>query len=235
MDRRQALSLRGITFSIDMIDVAYSRLVETLEKLSEPEYKDLYGSSVEALLDAWAIVDHVHRLRGLLQQMPGVKRSPEFRLFLERTATFETFRNTIQHLREEIRDMAVNQQAVWGAVSWLTALDPKLTLLRSSCVQYGAMINSGEAILFPVAGLMRSRIDQVRLTHVGHEVGLSDGAWEIHQFSKKLEIALKKQLADVAENVSYQGAVQIISLDIAPDWSQDQSAINTESNSSPDK
>jgi hypothetical protein len=58
------------------------------------------------LMDAWTIIDAVHRLRALLRQMPGVSRSPKnspkLRIFMDRTEIVEELRKHVQ-LRPLVR------------------------------------------------------------------------------------------------------------------------------------
>jgi len=80
--RTQSLFIEGIRFSIEMADLAHSRLRETLPPLSRMENPvGESPSSVSAMLDAWSIVDSLHRLRGLLRHMPGSRDGTGFRPF----------------------------------------------------------------------------------------------------------------------------------------------------------
>lgn len=69
LDRRQALFLDGIRYSVEMADLAYTRLRQTLFNLAEQRGS---GTSldhwlfVSAVQDAWSLIDSLHRLRGLL-------------------------------------------------------------------------------------------------------------------------------------------------------------------------
>jgi hypothetical protein len=87
--RNQALFIEGIRFSIEMADLAHRRLGETLPLLSRMEDPDGESpSNVSAMLDAWSIVDSLHRLRGLLKHMPGIEkrtRIPPIRTFFDAT------------------------------------------------------------------------------------------------------------------------------------------------------
>lgn len=224
LDDRQALSLRGISFTIDMIETAYERLLITLAEINKDAVSNnnLYSLGVEALLDAWSLIDHVHRLRGLVQQMPRMRRSPALRLFLDHTAQSESFRNVIQHLREEVASIAKRKQAIWGALSWLAMLDPEGRLLRSSSIMYGALLNSGEVYPFPVSGVMQHPIDRIELTHGGQIICLSDIVNEVRTLTLGLEKALEKALDAIPEKGPLLGPIQLIALDIEPDWSDEE-------------
>jgi hypothetical protein len=102
MSRKQALFVEGIRFSIEIADLAHVRLQSTLPRLTKGDQllpDDRLTAS--AMLDAWSIVDSLHRLRGLLRQMPGIHkrdRIPPIRAFFDATDKVTELRNTIQHL-----------------------------------------------------------------------------------------------------------------------------------------
>ena len=73
-------------------------------------------------LHAWSMIDSVHRLRGLVDSLPGLARrnqSPEFRNFMDKAQTVEQFRDAVQHMDTEIPRSAEAGKAVWGTLSWL--------------------------------------------------------------------------------------------------------------------
>src|SRR5208282_5746056 len=121
--RNQALFIEGIRFSIEMADLAHRRLGETLPLLSRMENPDGESqSNVSAMLDAWSIVDSLHRLRGLLKHMPGIEkrnRIPPIRAFFDATEKITELRNTVQHLDNTIPGVVDDQNwAVLGSLSW---------------------------------------------------------------------------------------------------------------------
>ncbi len=64
LDHRSILYLDGIRYSTQLVDLAYSRLEGTLEKLVHKDDKQgaVGNLIVEAISDAWAFVDSLHRL-----------------------------------------------------------------------------------------------------------------------------------------------------------------------------
>lgn len=59
-------------------------------------------------------------MRELLDQMPGVvkspTKSPKLQLFLLETENIRQLRNRAQHLNQEIKVIAEREQPVWGVV-----------------------------------------------------------------------------------------------------------------------
>jgi len=67
--------IEGIRFSIETADLAYRRLRDTLIVLGTQETADPDSpSTASAMLDAWSIIDSLHRLRGLMRNMPGIEK-----------------------------------------------------------------------------------------------------------------------------------------------------------------
>lgn len=126
MDRKQAFFLEGVRVSLEMIDLAHERLRKVLFHVSQQSWtvggQLGPGAFTSALLDAWSIVDALHRLHGLIQHLPGIskrRRIPAIRFFLENSQQVEVFRNTVQHLSETIqREPLDGKWAVWGTLSW---------------------------------------------------------------------------------------------------------------------
>ena len=70
LDPRSILYLDGIRYSTQLVDLAYSRLEGTLEKLvHKDDQQGAVGNLiVEAISDAWAFVDSLHRRGAALNQ-----------------------------------------------------------------------------------------------------------------------------------------------------------------------
>ncbi len=123
VERRTVLFLDGIRYSIQSFEIAYRRLAQTLNHLSKgKEPNDDLGEMISfATIDAWSIIDSIHRLRELLVQMPGLKKNtPELQLFLRRTSRIEDLRHYFQHFRTEIDSFVEKAMPLWGTISWST-------------------------------------------------------------------------------------------------------------------
>jgi len=76
---RQVLILDGIRYAVEMADVAYGWLYERLARMarssSEPTTRDIAA----VMLDAWSVIDAVHRFVDLVGAMPGLPQGPWFR------------------------------------------------------------------------------------------------------------------------------------------------------------
>src|SRR5882724_696977 len=88
LDRRQALFIEAIRYSVDMVELAYHRLRKTLPLMTKKmaDVDNETPSNEALMLDAWAIVDAHHRLRGLAEKRPGFNcknNCGKFRLFID--------------------------------------------------------------------------------------------------------------------------------------------------------
>lgn len=136
LDHRSILYLDGIRYSTQLVDLAYSRLEGTLEKLLHKDDKQgaVGNLIVEAISDAWAFVDSLHRLRGLVQQLPGLKQNqPQLQIFLRKSKQAEDFRHYIQHLRNNIDDHVRTKMPLWGTISW-TWTNPETGLAENHMI-----------------------------------------------------------------------------------------------------
>lgn len=66
------------------------------------------------------MIDVIHRLRELLQQVPKLKKNePELQLFIRKTASIEDLRHFFQHFRTEIDSFAERGMPLCGTLSWI--------------------------------------------------------------------------------------------------------------------
>src|SRR6266481_4749827 len=85
LDPKQAFFVEGIRVCIEMIDFAHSRLQATLLKMDlqiDSNHTPSPEENTSALLDAWSLIDSIHRLGDLARHLPNVSdrmRIPAFR------------------------------------------------------------------------------------------------------------------------------------------------------------
>jgi hypothetical protein len=117
LDISQSMFFDGIRYSIDMADESYLRCVDALVSISRvgPDSRQM----VAAFQSAWSLVDSANRLRVLLAQMRGAKRTPDMRLFLLELAPAEELRNAVQHLPGTIASASEADEPTWGSLSWV--------------------------------------------------------------------------------------------------------------------
>lgn len=199
LDRKQVLFLDGIRYSVNMADLAYSRLQQTLYRLamSQQDYDGFDLDVLSAVQDAWSIVDSLHRLRGLLRQTPRFKqKSPDMRVFMQHTEKVEDLRNAVQHLNHEIDKLVGANQTVWGSLSWFAIASPSSTSGQIGLLVAGTVFTSeGHPMVNPVEKQLHSLVDLVTLTAYGHSLDLSNAMRHVERRIKSLEDQLKDQFA----------------------------------------
>ncbi|MGD0013553.1 MAG: hypothetical protein ABSD56_03885 [Bryobacteraceae bacterium] len=179
LDRRQALFMEAIRYSVEMAALAYHRLQKTLPlmtKKMEDVDKDT-PSSVSVMLDAWSIVDSLHRLRGLAEKMPGVKgkyKNPKFRLFMGSTENITTLRHTVQHLDTEIGGVVDDKDwAVLGSLSWCL-VNPERNEITACTFMPGIPMGSRPLINPAGRRIWHLPVDFITIERSGVSVCLSD-------------------------------------------------------------
>jgi len=223
--RKQALFIEGIRFSIEMADLAHRRLLTILPLLTKMENVSQEApSGVSAMLDAWSIVDSLHRLRGLVTHMPNIEkrnRAPSIRAFFDATDKVTELRNTIQHLDTTIPGIVDDQNwAVLGSLTW-GVVDPSTDQITSSCFMPGAPLGSRSLINPLNRPKWHVPVDGITLERSGVSLCLSDAMRSVERLTKSLEEALTNSLdqlphqghhaADVTVNLVIQvGPKQVI-------------------------
>jgi hypothetical protein len=191
LSRRQVLILDGIRYAAEMAHIANERLYAKLQSISATLDETRVRDSVEAMLDAWAIVDSAHRFRDLVESLPGLKNSPWRRILQDRTGDVAELRHCVQHQRKEIEGLITNGGQLWGYLSWADRQKGQYTgkwmmLTGGSHYAGDKWLFAGPAALpFPVPA------GRVRLNAFGRQVYLG-------RTVKALEAAVSALAADIA-------------------------------------
>ncbi len=223
MSRKQALFIEGIRYSMETADLAHVRLQATLPLLTKGDQllpEDRLTAS--AMLDAWAIVDSLHRLRGLLRHMPGIQRRdriPPIRAFFDATDQVTELRNTIQHLDTTIPGILDDHNwAVFGSLTW-GIVDPEKNQITSSCFMPGMPVGQRTLINPADRPKWHIPIDAITIERSGVRVCLSDAMRRTEVLAKALEKMLAVTYTEQMPNSPTHGADLTLSLvfGIAPE------------------
>lgn len=215
LDARQACYLDGIRFAVEMCDVSYNRLIHRLWEVAVtfnagealPAYEGAY-----ILQDAWSIIDSVHRLRSLLAGMPRLdKGMPTYQLFIRETECATALRNTVQHLREELRDFADRGWPVWGVLTWLALMKEDGTEVQSCLINAGRTQTGTHPILNPMGRTFVDRVDHVTLQSKEQSVPLS----KLYRMTERITRPLEKSLASQFPHSSTDGSGMLVSITFA--------------------
>jgi hypothetical protein len=121
--RHMTLFLDALRYSFQMAEFQIGEIDQLLPVLEETESitGEYETTTVRLALNIWGIIDVGHRIRELIQQLPGLKKNtPEIQIFLRATEAVEDLRHYIQHLRTGIHTLPEKSAPLWGVISWVS-------------------------------------------------------------------------------------------------------------------
>ena len=204
LHRRQALALDGISFSVDMTLLSYRHLRAALWAQSKSAGQPTYRAVVlQAVTNAWAIVDNVHRLGVLVHKLPGLKRGPAVTVLRKATDQVEPLRHAVQHLDGEIEALLTDGRPLWGSLSWVNWDSPENRLIGVSLLVPGALARHQHApVVNPLGREVEIPIGLATLTAAGVTVCLSEVVAAVERFSGRLERAAAAGVAAIPVGAS---------------------------------
>jgi hypothetical protein len=198
VDPKQALFIDGIRHAVEIMDLAYNRLRETLTKiaLDPPSPTTLPKIVPFIFLDAWAMIDAIDRFRMLYDQMPRIKFGPPIAGIDPLKTVIQPFRelrNIADHLSQRA-DLVISKcGAALGTLTWLTAfkLDPMTLWLCT--LRPGTIRTMPEFLNEPIVSKLNWPTDRICLSAGGVEVSLSDIRPHIERRVRHFEDQLKSE------------------------------------------
>jgi hypothetical protein len=197
LNSKQAQFTDGLRLSVQMFDLAYHGLLEQLRAFTPREAvhtAERMVFSAPAFLHAWSAIDSAHRLRGLIENLPGLEkkhRIPEVRTFLDRAEAVEKLRHAVQHMEGQIRQNAQPGYAVWGYLRWKAARDGGKFL--ACFLTAGSMMRSSAFQLQPAASEPKEEIDVIELLLGDTRVYLGELYDAIMKLIRWIEARLREQ------------------------------------------
>jgi hypothetical protein len=187
---KQALFIDGIRHAVEIMDLAYSRLRETLTAiaLDPPTSESLPKIASYAFLDAWAIVDAIDRFRLLYLYMPP---TPGVEPLKTVTQPFRKLRNVADHPSQSADFVVARGSAALGTLTWLTGfkLDPATIWFCTLCP--GTIRSKHEFRKEPILSTIDWPTDRICLSSGGFEGNLSAIRPHIEQRVRHFEEQLK--------------------------------------------
>ncbi len=214
LNRREALFIDGIRFTFEMIDVAYVRLLYILEQITIDEPFRKAHPMAEAFMEAWSIIDSIHRLRCLINQIPGIKQKelPHRKIFLNKTKDIEEFRHTIQHLNNDIAKLADQNEPAWGTLSWFTITDlfegeggsgNSFQGIKSGC---NCLMISGSVVVgkpykttLPTEMTFKEKVNLITLKSGGRSLSISDIFEYVKELKEALELYIQRKFKELPD------------------------------------
>lgn len=194
---KQALFIDGIRHAVEIIDLAYGRLRDTLTRvaLNPPSSSELSYISSHAFLDAWAIVDAIDRFRMLYLQMPGISfppAKPGVVTLEEAIKSFRDLRNVADHLAQRADFVVSRGGAALGTLSWLTGFKIDPITAWYCTLRPGTVHAKPEFRKEPLVSTLDWPTDGITLVAGGYEGNLSSVRYHIEIRVKHFEEQLRK-------------------------------------------
>jgi hypothetical protein len=198
------LFLDAIEESFEMVELAYSRLQESLAVFSSQSSQFSAAAEVARLsptemsrlnstilLDAWSHVDVLNRLRVLVDSMPGLRKSrPAVQSCLRSLGPIEDLRNAVQHLYGEVDKIADTGHPIWGSLSWARPPGKPGEQLQVNVFIPGTLARvKGVPAVNPVGLQCEVPVGLIQLTAAAKTISLSKMAAAVRLFATRLSRA----------------------------------------------
>ncbi|WP_155263066.1 hypothetical protein [Sphingomonas segetis] len=203
-------------YAIDGAEFSFDRLTRTAAAYAAPaggEKPSVAAWSPEMRLsvvtDAWAFIDHVNRLRKLLQRFDYDGATPaRVQQFLDATEPARQIRNRLQHLDEDIYTGAFSEEGhpVLGTVTWIDARDHPLQ--RRYAVASGPSIDAGKMIEFEVNELPAGAIGHFQLMASDKRVDLDGLLDELRDFVPAFEQMTERSIGESIRTAATERSIE---------------------------
>jgi len=221
LDPKLAVFIEGVRVCLEMIEFAHCRLQQTLLDLDDKisaGHAAPQGVHTSAMLDAWSLVDSIHRLTDLAERFPNVKNKnhvPGFVLLRKNVAGINDLRNFIQHLPEEMSRVIADSPtwSVWGALSWCV---PDVDgVIRTSTYMCGkAAAGCIRPLINPLGRSIRLPVGLITLTQDSVSVCLSDLMDDVERFAGSIETMVEQAFNDDPNLADRYGADVVVSVSL---------------------
>lgn len=200
LNPKQILFIDGIRHAVEIIDLAYERLMETLTyaALHPPSSSQLPKVSTTAFLDAWAIVDAIDRFKMLYQQMPGISFEPKeqgVETLQEAAQPFRDLRNIADHLAQRADFVVARNGSALGILTWMTGFKVEPTTIWHCSLRPGTVREKPELNKEPFTAAFNWPTDQITLSAGGYEGNISEFLLHIERRIKHFEKELEREFS----------------------------------------
>jgi hypothetical protein len=189
LSEKEIIIVESIVHLITIIDISYNRLFSILLSNQEKLATEM------PMIDVWNIIDTSHRLRCLLEIMPGIKRNlPWFQLTLRGLKKTEDIRHFIQHFNREIDDLITNVKPLLGHLSWVEILEDnkfKITMI----VPGNLRTFKNLSVINPAGSNIRNKIDLITFCIGDNKLSISDIFYSLIDLVTELEKHIENKRA----------------------------------------
>ena len=210
----------AIRCCIEAIGLSYARLVSGAVAAEDAMRGGVSPLPLTLFVDAWALVDWVHRLHDLVEHAPGLKKSPGKELFLRETASSNRLRNAFQHPTGEYAK-GTPDGTPWGSLAWVYVVDA--THVRSWVAVIGGLNTAGTHPVVNPIGHLRGPADRFELSAFGESGSLSRWFDAVVAFADELE----QRVATASAALGAQASTCVTDLLVCIDMEFDPSPLET--------
>jgi len=209
---KQRVAVDGVRLALDMLSEAWSRLSVELEALSlNPEAPLTRDRLARVYMNAWIVIDVIHRLRLLLLAMPGLKRTPEVELAIRAFEQVGELRDGFQHIYERMQDAVTEGRPLWGSLSWVwSPLETLGVKAKVFSIVIGGIRPGKVPMLNPLGKELTVPLGAVTAYAFGHSADLSCQLDRVTRVAAYLDNALRQvcspkgEMADVLMSVDIE-------------------------------
>ena len=222
LDRKQALFLDGIRHSAEIAHLAYERLRGLLTKIacdenSEHERGELYTA---VFLDAWSVVDSIHRFLDLYRLFPEarmVEADPSDQKDREVFQRVRDVRNVTDHLGQRMDYVLSRKSAAMGILSWCTIISPEQGVAVICSIIPGTLGCQSGPIVNPCGKNVELPSGMVSITACEHTADLSEAMTVLRHRVSEIENQIENFVDANNLKGSQAGADLLIQLTISFD------------------
>ncbi|MGZ8215690.1 hypothetical protein [Methylomagnum sp.] len=186
--RKQEICLDAIEYSFSMAKTAYKRIIDYCRHDS---ILNNSNNDEAMVLDAWSFIDVTKRLRSVLQNTPGLKKSNFLEAFLSETVKIPDFRHYVQHIEEKTKDVSKTGRPIWGSFSWVI-LDQESKEFKIITYVPGRLAKiNGIPVVNPSGRIFHDDVDHFEMTLGEVTINISQMARRIERLQERYLTALQ--------------------------------------------
>jgi len=178
-------TIRHIT---QMIDISYNRLISTLQSTDNNLQNEF------ALIDGWAMIGSINRLRTLLEKMPNISHNfLWYKNFYQKIKDVKHIRDFIEHFDEKIQSQIEKDNFMLGYISWVELREDN-SIVSNLLYSLRIRNNVDLKVVNPAGRGFRFKIDHITFCLNEGEVNLSDMYYGLIDFIVKFEVYIESRI-----------------------------------------
>lgn len=203
LNPKQVLFLDRVRHASELMNFAYARLEKSLAALAaDAAAPQKEGTFTTPFIDAWAVVDVIDRLRGLLTLMPGLNYLPleEGKTsFSDKIQFIRDLRNVSDHLAQRADYVLSRNGTALGTLSWCAPVEGKPGTVKSLAILPGSIRQIGPMMPFPFGDPNTEVAKSIILAAGGYSGDLAYAVRESNRKISELENLLEEFLVNAGK------------------------------------